>query len=245
MNQHHPPAAIHVLARTNIGRVRARNEDAMAVPGWRCSGERDAAHEQAFEPARGFGLVLADGMGGLPCGQHASATIVNAIAGHLDACTEAASLDTVRDGIRAALGELSATVRERPECAGMGATLAGVLVHGARAWHFNVGDSRVYLFREGELQQLSTDDRLGRHRLTHAIGGFSMREPADLHDGELTLRAGDRLLLCSDGLSDVVRDARIVSEMHAPLADCVNALIDAALEAGGPDNISIILADCA
>lgn len=245
MNQTCPPAPIHVLARTHVGRVRARNEDALSVNSWLCAGEREARHREEFDAESDVFLLIADGMGGLPCGQQASALIVRTMAGHLRDKMQAATLDTVRDGIRAAQHELSATVRERPECAGMGATIAGVLVHGMRAWHYNIGDSRVYLYREGALRQLSTDDRLGRHRLTRAVGGFSLDEPDELHQGTLALQPGDRLLVCSDGLTDVVSDARIGPELHRPLPDCADALIDAALDGGGPDNISLIVAACA
>lgn len=238
------PPTLLVDARTHVGRVRARNEDALAINAWNCGGARDAHEQWAFERGEPVHLVLADGMGGHRCGDVASQMVVQRMSG-LDGQDPAhTNLDGLRAAARATHAAVLSAGRERAECAGMGATLAGALVRRGEALFYNVGDSRVYLYRARELRQLSTDDRAGAYWLTQAVGGRPGGGEAALrvHAGCTGLCAGDRLLLCSDGLTDVVPDELIGQSMQHSPPDCTEALVQYALGAGGPDNISVVLA---
>jgi serine/threonine protein phosphatase PrpC len=148
----------------------------------------------------------------------------------------------------------------RPELAGMGSTIVAALVTGGRAVYTNVGDSRLYLLRGGTLRQLTEDHSWAasmrqagvdaavinthpmRHFLTRALGS---EETLDLQVRDEALERGDLLLLCTDGLSGPVGDeemARIAGEPSAGLDEIAVRLIDAANRAGGPDNITVVLA---
>jgi serine/threonine protein phosphatase PrpC len=148
---------------------------------------------------------------------------------------------------------------ERPEYAGMGTTFVGVIVNEHRASVANVGDSRAYLMRAGELQLITQDDtwvgdliRSGaiseaqarshtmQHVLTQAVGAAN---PVDVHTCEKILQEGDLVLLTSDGVHGVVEQAEIRSILYAmqTLEDTVRKIIDAALRNGGPDNASCVL----
>jgi protein phosphatase len=136
---------------------------------------------------------------------------------------------------------------------GMGTTVAAVLVDGAKAALANVGDSRVYQFRDTRLEQLSVDDTASMHTvaadgrttversvLTRAAGS---ERDVEVHLSEIELAAGDILLLCSDGLHGYVPQERIAALMATPgpLAERTEALIAATRGAGAPDNVSAVL----
>lgn len=230
-----------VACLTNTGAVREHNEDAFA------------AHPE-------LGLwIVADGMGGVSGGEVASAVAVETIARAVEkgATLSAAMRDAHRAIVTAAsLGQGSH---------GMGTTAVAVRLDGrhfALAW---VGDSRAYLLRHGQsIQQLTHDHSYVqalldqglidseqadahpyRHLVTRALGSLETAEiEADQVDGEL--RPGDWLLLCTDGLTGELSDAEIgalIEDADAPEA-AAQALVAAALERGGHDNITVILLRC-
>jgi serine/threonine protein phosphatase PrpC len=226
--------------RSDVGRVRSGNEDALLLG------------ESVF--------AVADGMGGHRGGEVASATALGPIAAldrrrFDDADTALASLT---EAVVRANTEVSRRSHDDPDLQGMGTTLTAVLVDGREAHLVHVGDSRAYLARGDRLLQLTDDHTLvqalldqGRitrdqiathpHRsvITRAIGVSSEVEVDGL---TLTLHDGDRLVLCSDGLSGVVDDdaiARAVREQEP--SDAVDTLIAAANAAGGPDNITVVV----
>jgi protein phosphatase len=148
-----------------------------------------------------------------------------------------------------------------PELAGMGTTLTTAYSFGRDLFVMNIGDSRAYLFRDGKLDQITHDDTMAqaladagaidpeevsthrlRHVLTQAIGahGGSLR----IHVQYRELQDGDRFLLCTDGLSDLVDDATIAGVLAAQATSeaACRALIDLALERGGVDNVTVIIA---
>jgi protein phosphatase len=155
---------------------------------------------------------------------------------------------------------LHAEIRESPRLAGMGTTLTVCYTTGPELFVMHVGDSRAYLFREGALQCLtrdhtlaqmlvdtgmaapgSTEARKMRHVLTSVLGGPNDTISVDVNHHQLV--DGDRLLLCTDGLTDMVPDddiARVLS-LHPTPADACQALIDLALERGGKDNVTVLL----
>jgi protein phosphatase len=151
--------------------------------------------------------------------------------------------------------------RQTPESAGMGSTITGVLLVGADAFIGHVGDSRAYLQRGGMIQRLTQDHtqaqalvdagvfasvneapRFMRHVLVNCLGGYAKDVHVETH--HLPLLHGDRLLLCTDGLSDMLTDAEISLILNLRLTpqEACQALIDEALDHGGKDNVTAVLA---
>ena len=228
-----------VGSRTDIGRARERNEDSMLVK----------------EPL----FAVADGMGGHRGGDVASAMTRDALE-DLDLPAEgsmAALVEKIKDANRAVLDRGAAEGALR----GMGTTLTAVLTDGDKAHVAHVGDSRAYLYRNGVLQQLTEDhtlvqrmvregrltaDQAERHPqrsvLTRALGVDD-----DLPVDELTLdvHPGDRILICSDGLTGMLDEERIGEILESepdPQAAC-DRLVEEANAAGGEDNITVIVID--
>ncbi len=204
-------------------------------------------------------LALADGMGGHAAGEVASQLVVGALApldydepgGDLLAKLDAA----VREGNSA----IAAQVEMEPDLEGMGTTLTAILFAGDRIGLAHIGDSRGYLFRDGELTQITKDDTfvqtlVDEGRITaeeahsHPQRSLIMRALTG-HEVEPTLtmreaRAGDRYLLCSDGLSDPVSNETIAEALQIPdVAESAYRLIELALRGGGPDNVTVVVAD--
>jgi protein phosphatase len=221
----------------------------------------------------GYILLVADGMGGHGGGDLASAFIVNEAIRHmvetakwffrLDDPDENVRLRLLRETLDRADRRLRAEAAENRTLAGMGTTLTALSIIGTDAFLVHVGDSRAYLLRRGAMVQLTTDHTLVqgmidkgilthegarkhhlRHVITNVIGGPPgvEGEMLDFH-----LMDGDRLLLCTDGLSEPVRDeqiAEILARYSKPQEAC-NALVEAALSYGGRDNITVVVAACA
>ena len=218
------PLVFRYAARSDVGLVRSGNED---------SGY-----------ASDTLLIVADGMGGHVAGEMASATVTAIIAGLPIADSEDV-LTQLADAVDEAQLEMRHIIAERPDFQGMGTTVTAVCWQGDRASIAHVGDSRAYMLREGQLLRLTKDhtyvqtlvdagqitaDEAATHRrrnlLIRAIDGVNTVEP-DLSIREV--HPGDRIMLCTDGLSGVMRD----SEIHELLArsdppGAVTALVDAA-----------------
>ncbi len=233
---------VNVLGRTDMGRQRANNEDA-----WLAAGDLRLA-------------VVADGMGGEACGEIASAITIRTIQSVVaEAGGSAASMEVLREAVRSANRRVVEEARARAACSGMGSTVVAAQWEGSRLNIVSVGDSRAYLFRDGVLTQLTYDQNLGnelrdsmgwseeqvsrfpqRHVLTAAIGASP-----DVILGETSLELADRdwVLLCSDGLYGPAGDAAIALLLSASanLEEAANNLITAANQAGGPDNITVVL----
>ena len=205
-------------------------------------------------------LAVADGMGGHVGGEVASRIVIAAIE-YLDEDDSGGDmLEALRDGVEGGTQHLREMVAERPDLDGMGTTLTAMLFNGKRIGVCHVGDSRAYLFRDNTLHQITHDDTFVQALIDE---GRITQEEADVHpqrsvilralngmdvDPDLSMRdgrAGDRYLLCSDGLSSFVSAERIekVLRTSATPAEAADSLIDFALRAGGPDNITVIVAD--
>lgn len=208
-------------------------------------------------------LVVSDGMGGAKAGEVASAITVEAVLGGM--------LSAVRDKpasgamLRRAIEIASHKVHEasrRPNRRGMGATLTAVLVTGATAYVAQVGDSRAYLLRGGKIGQITRDQSyvqmlVDAGKMTAAEAGASPRKNLILQVmgqqavrvvlGRVSLKIGDRLLLCSDGLTNVVDDATVNAIARPPgeLARATNALVSLTKEGGAPDNVTVVVAEIA
>jgi serine/threonine protein phosphatase PrpC len=206
-------------------------------------------------------LVVADGMGGAAAGEVASSVAVAALARLDDDEPGGDLLAVLAQTVQRAEQQLAALVDAEPGLAGMGTTLTAMLRSGTRLGLLHIGDSRGYLLRDGQLEPITHDHTLvqslidagrltveeahshpQRNILTRTLDGTHPVQP-DLSVREV--HAGDRLLLCSDGLSGLVSDATLAETLsaHPDPYQAVDALIDLALKAGGPDNITCIVAD--
>jgi len=205
-------------------------------------------------------LAVADGMGGMAAGDIASNIVISAIA-PLD---EDVPPDNLIDALKGAVGvanqQLRETVESNPRLDGMGSTLTGMLFSGSKLGLVHIGDSRAYLLREGEFTQITKDDTyvqilVDEGRITPEEAGAHPQRSliTKAMDGrdiepEYSVRQvlpGDRYLICSDGLSSVV-SADTISQTMREYVDpkqCVDRLLALALRGGGPDNITIIVAD--
>ena len=204
-------------------------------------------------------LALADGMGGHAAGEVASQLMIAQVS-KLDADQPDADL---LDALALACAEGNSSIAEEidanPATEGMGTTLTALLFDGERVGLCHVGDSRGYLLRDGELTQITRDDTYVQSLVDE---GSLTAEEASMHPQrslilkaltgrpvEPTLkyrevRRGDRYLLCSDGLSDPVSRETIAEALaEGTPKEAANRLIELALRSGGPDNITIVIAD--
>jgi serine/threonine protein phosphatase PrpC len=206
-------------------------------------------------------LVVADGMGGVEYGEVASAIVTHAVT-YLDRCI---SPEGVAHDLAAAVEfaeyRLARAAERDPGRAGMGTTMTAVLLHADVVALVHVGDSRAYRLRDGLLEQVTRDHtfvqllvELGelspeaaehhpqRHVIVKALQGSGDAVTADVQVQPAT--PGDRFLLCSDGLSDYVEREQIAQALALPQREQVaDALVDLALAAGAPDNVTCVVAD--
>lgn len=208
-------------------------------------------------------FFVADGMGG-----HAGGDIASAIASQRIALTDAKyenieeAISSLKTGILEANAMLASTVQEHPELEGMGTTFSGIYRHGNQIITAHIGDSRVYLARDGEVKQITADHTfvqklvdMGRitpeEALSHPRRSVLMRVLGDVAgEPELDVALyetlpGDRWMLCSDGLSGVVPEGvmnRILTS-KIPTEEAAELLVGEALEFGAPDNVTVVIAD--
>jgi PPM family protein phosphatase len=235
--------ALHYALRSDVGLLREGNEDS-AYAGPRL-------------------LAIADGMGGHAAGEVASAVAISAIA-PLDR-QDLTRGDDMLDALAAAVASARNTLHDMsladPAVEGMGTTLTALLWAGAQVAVCHIGDSRAYLLRHGDLYQITRDHTLiqslvdegrlspaaaanhpQRSLIMRALQGSTDADPdLAMHDAFV----GDRYLLCSDGLTDVVTDQAVhhVLSTVADADEAVDQLIELAIRNGGPDNITCIVAD--
>ncbi len=264
-----PRVRVRVYALTDVGHTRDHNEDTFLVADLEHGDPVDfeGAPKELSADAHGLLFLVADGMGGAASGELASGMAGQVVLNTLraswksnGALSEEAFATALRDATETANARIHQYAKENPEHRGMGttATLAGLF--GDRLFLAQVGDSRAYLVRGGDARQLTKDQSL-MQRLVEA--GELTQEEADASDRrniilqalgpdahvtvDLThqqLRRGDTLILCSDGLSGLVRGeeiARFASETDSVDVLC-QKLVDLANERGGPDNITVIAA---
>jgi serine/threonine protein phosphatase PrpC len=227
------------------GRQRQNNED------WLGTFQPEDPERLA---RKGRLFLLADGMGGHGSGELASRSAVDqVIRSYMDASTTD-MVRALRRAFQAANAALYAKSSTREDRRRWGTTLVTAVVRRHELWVANVGDSRAYLLRDGRLRQLSVDhtwaanldvepaaEWMGQHLITRALGPKAEVE-VDVSEQPVRLRAGDRIILCSDGLTTPLSDAEIrdIAVRHTP-QDAASALVAAANHRGGPDNISVIV----
>jgi protein phosphatase len=263
-------------ALSHTGKVRPNNEDHYLV--LRSGRSLDTLRSNlpaglvaAHYTETGYGMVVADGMGGMAAGEVASSMAIT-IAVNLCLNNPRWAMritdEVAREQmeiLRKRISQIDCVLTERakadPALAGMGTTLTGAYSLGADLFIFHIGDSRAYLFRNGRLYRRTRDHTLAQtladsgiistedvptHRLRHVLTRSLGNQRGEV-EGEiqhLQLVDGDRLLLCTDGLTEMVEDAKIaeiLGRIEGSESAC-HALVDRALEAGGKDNVTVVLA---
>jgi PPM family protein phosphatase len=240
---------VRVTAATHRGLVRERNEDAVAVAGW--LGWGDPGPVQVVCAKQPFCVLVSDGMGGHAGGDAASQIAVTSMSATLSL---GGGEQAVRKAVAVADLRMVENARAHLALAGMGATVAGVLVEGDTAWCFNVGDSTIFRVADGFLGRLSVADRPptlpgqpAGARVTTVTQSLGSGAGANLdpHTYELPLAIGMRILICSDGLTDYVAKDQVTTVLNFSESsiDAVARLIGLALDVGAPDNVTVALLD--
>ncbi len=236
---------IAVTALSHPGAVRDHNEDSLAAGPWTLCATVTESPQTLFFPV-GTPLVaaVADGLGGHPAGEVASALVARELA-RLGPSLD--SEQSVRDAMDLCDRAVRAAASGRPGRTGMATTVAGVVVIPDQVLAFNVGDSRVYLAGPAGVRQLSTDDRppdeaLPSGIVTQTLGGTGGLPAAAPHLEVTPLTDGTSYLVCTDGLTDPL-PAGLLDEVLGTRQDgeAVFELWKAAIEGGGPDNITMAL----
>lgn len=243
---------IEVASLSIIGRVRQKNEDACGH-----FEPRDEKEQQE----KGWLFLVADGMGGHRGGEIASELAVEAIRSYYYSTNGGD-----RAGVlKAALNDANRQIYDKSATdltlAGMGTTCTAVAVHAGNAYFAHVGDSRAYVFRDGNLEQITRDHSLvgemvrsgiisdedarnhpKRNVITRSLG-VQETITADTPRSPFELRADDALVLCTDGLTAYVGDQELANALTTtgPSAACTS-LVNAANERGGKDNITLMVA---
>lgn len=239
---------IEASVMTDIGRVRENNEDSIVFV-------RPEAPEQL--KAKGCLAVVADGMGGHKGGEvasHLAVTVVpEAYYAHSGRCR-----DALGAAVESANGEIYRTAQENPEYAGMGTTCTALAIKGGLAFCAHVGDSRLYLVRNGETYQMTEDHSLvmdmvrqgllsfeearhhpSRNVITRSVGTNASVE-VSAWEQSFPVRDGDLFILCTDGLHEYVEDEELLAFAgREDLAGTCRALIELAKSRGGQDNLSV------
>lgn len=227
--------------KTDVGKARDGNEDRLIVV-------------RPEDPAAGVVLCVADGMGGHPAGEEASQIVVDRVAGYADAAE--AVLAEAPDDLQGALAAcLLERVREAHDAilavgradrakAGLGTTIVAALLREGRVHVIHCGDSRAYLLRGDALVQLTEDHVVVEGGMRFLSAHVGMFEGFDVEETGHDLESGDRLLVCSDGLTDMVPPEVFGATLyHAEDAEeAVEGLVELALTAGGLDNVSCVVA---
>jgi len=226
---------------SDVGLVRSSNEDSGFVAP--------------------YVALVADGVGGAAAGEVASATSAYAVAATVLQRPGVEAARVVGEAFAAARDNVRLGVQRDLNRLGMATTLTVVVTDGRSVVLGHVGDSRAYLLRGGELRQITTDHTYVQHlvetgrlsaqgRATHPWRNVVMRsidgdpEGAELDITRIDVRIGDRLMLCSDGLTDLVDDARLAAVLRArDPEEAAAELTAAALRAGGKDNITCVVVD--
>ncbi|POX51808.1 serine/threonine protein phosphatase [Streptomyces sp. Ru71] len=239
-------AYVAVTALSHPGLLRERNEDSLVIGPWTlCATVTESPQTLVFPLRSPLVVAVADGLGGHPGGDVASALVARRIA---RAGTTLADEDAVRDTL-AACNTAVYEAAEGSELTAMGTTVAGLVLLPESALVFNVGDSRVFAAPKDGLRQVSVDDspplRPGQRTtslVTQCLGGSLTRRDVRPHVTAAPLASGDRYLVCTDGLTDPVTED-VLDEVMREHDDGRAAfeLWRAAIDAGGPDNITLAL----
>jgi len=243
-------AIVHAL--THTGAVRAGNEDAVAVDDWICANDLTQPKPFRLDLAAPHAVLVADGMGGHPGGDLASRWAVAFCAERVAGITDGDSGAALLDEVNHHLYEQMTNGHGPP---GMGTTLAGLVLRSDGLVAFNVGDSKIHRTApERDLVQVSVDDTPGPKlddgrtaarnspMLSQTLGGQMRETPITPHAERCSWTGGERYLLSSDGLTDLVGPERLADILaREDDARAVTAMFEAAMAEGGRDNVTIAL----
>lgn len=243
--------ALELATRSHVGLRRPHNQDSLKV-----------------DAQQGV-IVLADGMGGHKAGEVASRIAADVAQEELLAAQSAESADRlvyqmrVGQAIESANQGLLGACEQKPELQGMGTTIVVALFRDKRIFYAHVGDSRLYRVRFGRVRRFTRDHTLIQQMIDDGVflnrtearnagirdnvltRSLGLQRQAEMDVGDAPLEAGDLFLLCSDGLHGLLSDteiARILRDPNGVLEEQAESLVGAALDAGGDDNVSVILA---
>jgi serine/threonine protein phosphatase PrpC len=238
---------VAVSALSHTGLVRDHNEDSLVVGPWTlCATVTENPQTLLFQVGTPLVVAVADGLGGHPGGEVASTLVIRRLAA---AGPTMDSEDAVRDTLLSCNGAVYAAAERNPELITMGTTVAGVVVGTDQVMGFNVGDSRVYQLSPVGLRLISVDDNPplapGERStviVTQTLGGHPDFADIDPHVSSERLSADACYLVCSDGLSDLVDDDVIAGVLREHQdGRAAYRLWEAAIEAGGLDNITLAI----
>lgn len=256
---------LHIFAISDVGKVRENNEDCFIA-----GGIVEKSPVELFIPHRGlflmrYGLLcaVADGMGGHSAGEVASSVALGLLAEHVFKMPGDKSADSIRAFLSDAIRRIHAYINDlgerEGELKGMGTTLTGFFLTMGTPIYFHVGDSRLYRYRGGDLIQLTTDhsveslsakpillgvERVKSGMIYNALGGGA-GQYCEPEIKPFDFRENDICMLCTDGLSDMLalEEIEMVFRRGASLKDTASELLSAAYNAGGIDNITIVLVE--
>lgn len=268
-------------AMTHTGNVRANNEDAYIIYRtgryWeKVKTSLDVVDLPERSDEMGYGLAVADGVGGAAAGEVASTMAIRVMVSLLlnaakwalkldNPETREAELQDVKVRAEAYFQSVDKALLEHaeayPRLKGMGTTLTGAYSFGDDLFILHIGDTRAYLFRQNNLKRLTHDQTVAqaladsgaipqedvsthrlRHTLTSCLGGESRKIQMEIR--HLRLQDGDRLLLCSDGLTDSVSETEVAEVIRSTegSGEACQTLVNLALQKGGKDNVTVVLA---
>jgi PPM family protein phosphatase len=252
--------SLSFAALTDVGLARENNEDAFQITDLSSGATFDGEHSAgSFRVGdRGALLALSDGMGGHAGGEIASNVVITSLREAIQADARGQAEQKLDAAIRDANAQVAATAQKRNK-RGMGATLTAVLIDASGAYVAEVGDSRAYLLRAGQLKQLTRDQSLVQLLVDNGVCTPEQAETspqknillqamglkADVHAaiGHVALRQSDKMLLCSDGVSNAVSadELRDIMQANDPSNACLR-LVNLANERGGADNLTAVVA---
>ena len=250
-------------ANSNVGRIRSNNEDNIYCGGYIIKPDmQDTSYSFSGEVKTPCVFALCDGMGGQEDGEFAAYATVSGIA-ELEKAVKAAKPEEIDGLVQAYVVKINDMICERmkEKSVRIGTTIVIVVITDDLIRPYNIGDSRIYNYSKGKLKQISEDHTLtvqkiklgfitkedaktdrDRHKLTRCLGVF---------DTEMVMEAevlppikteqSHRIMLCSDGVSDMIDDKRIESILKSPIYNVSNLIVKSALEKGGKDNATCIV----
>ena len=242
---------LNITAASRVGCVRTNNEDMLLVGEWFIRNGKMSTHVDTTATDR-YLMALADGMGGHNSGEVASSDTLHNLQFFFSDLPTGLAPGPLNEAIVEWLGSMNTIIdscgREDMRYRDMGTTLVALAYYNQQFYWMNCGDSRLYHLRDGQLRQLTTDHSLNNlfgqpahcSAITNCIGGGCKNSFVDMVQCTDMVQPGDVLMLCSDGLSDMVDDKRIASLLAEGFD--ADALCQAAEDAGGRDNVSVIVA---
>lgn len=245
-----PRLAVQVVLRTDVGLVRSENQD---------FGTYTTPQEEAESHPGGRLLVVADGMGGHRGGATASRIAGETVKAQYLGSETGDIAAALRDSLTRANARIYTEAQANPDLRGMGTTTSALAVRDTNGWFAHVGDSRIYLVRNGEIKQLTEDHSLvasmvreglltpgeaenhPRRNVLQRSMGVSEDVEIDVK-GPFDVQEGDLFILCSDGLHGVVKEHELLEIAAMPLRQAADEYVKRALERGAPDNVTVIVA---